>query len=386
MKKLFTTAAMVIALFACNKQEELPQMEGPMKVSINLNYGATRSNLGQEVGAGVYTALENGVVYFFNGENLVHTYNLTEADILSTKGFEVDLASPATHVTMIGNIPAELKAENSEYPSAPATITAFKAMSFGIANQNKMASSSDATQANQGAVKGITLLDTKGNDKLNALTLDGTEVDGNLTIAKYKASITLKPAVARIEIANNAVVLIEKANSELTNKLESFTFKGFSLNNFYKTQKMGLTPQDFFGATGTGWNPAGDGVYGGYEFAKDDRNVDYKLTEASQHVGVAYHVFPAAVKSTPHVILGATNLQFENQNLIETINYWYIDEYYTANTTTPIALEAGNVYKITSITLGGSIPTENPYEKAMKVTVTVEVTPWSVVNVDVQPK
>ena len=101
---------------------------------------------------------------------------------------------------------------------------------------------------------------------------------------------------------------------------------------------------------------------------------------------ISDNVCPAAAAAVPHIILGVANLKYEGQALIEGSRYWYINEYIDATSGTKLALEAGKVYKISSIVLGKTIATENPYEETMKVKVVVEVTPWAVVNVNVNPK
>ena len=82
MKKIFTTVMVAISLFACSKQDEAPQIDSAMSVAINLNFGATRSDLGESVMDGVFTPLEDGVLYFYAANStLVHTYILTAENI-----------------------------------------------------------------------------------------------------------------------------------------------------------------------------------------------------------------------------------------------------------------------------------------------------------------
>ena len=105
----------------------------------------------------------------------------------------------------------------------------------------------------------------------------------------------------------------------------------------------------------------------------------------SSNPGIAYHVFPG---NTPHIIIAANNLDYGSGNPEDKELYWLISEMYLTDKTTQItSLEAGKVYKITSIEVGGtSYPRNEPYSDPIIIKVIVNVTPWNEVDVYVNPK
>ncbi len=377
MRKCLLIALAGISLVACREANEEPsRAEEIRNVSITIqNEQISRSALSQSVNEGAVTAFTDGKLFFFDATGkTVHTHELSA---YPTEPFTVGVPTSADSVAMIANYKGtELAAED------PATIAAFRLMKYGIDNQADMAGATGSLAPGQpNAVQGIALLDTLGNDRI-AHHLE--EVTGQAYT--HTAAITLVPAVARLEIAEDAV-RVRSVN--LTN-LTGFDFSGIYINNYSANYAVGLA-QDaaLLGSTIT------DG-------GSENWVAEYKELSPSAHLyaepvgpatslaagGYAFHVFPGEV---PHIILRGNDFEFTGSaNKVAGPLFWRIEKYWEATEdeekTEITEFKPGYVYKITSIEVGNSYPTVDPYDEAVSVQVTLTVQAWNEVGVFVEPE
>ncbi len=385
MKKIFFLALAGAVIAACAQPgERVPSADDSKSVSISVRYDAPSTRVESDYAVThnrAVTALEDATLYFFNsGGMVVHTWSLT--DPTQTEFVIEDVPAVATSVGMIANRAEDLTAGN------PATLAEFRAMSMGIDNQASMSDATGGTVEAPDAVQGIALLDAgaagTGNsaNPLNAIT------DEDFT---HTAAITVSPAVSRIEIAPEALI-VKDGNSKY---LEKFNFTGIYINNYSPTFTLGLAQaSSLFGAGIQGggnanWAAAYNALLPS-EFLSDEPTGAIEVDTTVGIGGYAYHVFPGA--PMPHIIIRGEDFVHDGEPDGET-RYWLIDKFYK-NSGTPEAPAKGAlidrflpgfVYRISSIAVGDTYPTDDPYDDPVSVEVTVTVSAWQVQQTYVEP-
>ena len=405
MKKLFFMTLAGAVMFACQNPggDPTPNNGDTNTVSITIKKSATtRATLGDDVHTGAFTELTAGTLYFYEGNNIVLTYQIPEADIDSPAATFIvkGVPSNATTVTMIAN-----PATDIDLSPAPTTFAEFLNVQFGIALQADMAGGAgDNGNGEPLAVQGIALLDMLDEGAANELV----PYEGDAQDIDKEVVINLIPAMLRIEIGSLEAEAIVVKGPEVTRagteesatKLVSFDLDGIYINNYATSFTLGQEQgSPLFGADIQPWTGTGDwsaryvelsdaeyGEHPTFEGLYDE--VDMAVTRSLPGVGkFAYHIFPGYTGGkTPHIIIKVSNLEYEDGRNVEGTKYWLIDKYWEdAAKTTPVRWEPGFVYKIARIDVGDSYPTDDPYLEPQSVEVTVEVQPWTVKPIYVTP-
>lgn len=389
MRKILLGILAIALISSCSKDDSKVPItgEGNLTLSLKIKNGTTttRSLMGGSVASNDVTELlTNSRLYFFDASgDLTYEYTLKQSDIdayTTGNGAIVIQKIPdiSTQVGMIGNIPTDAVLNIT-------SIQSFQSTTIGLKPQTTMADGGASGNVKHNAVQGIALLDNAGSGALlNSISkLSVADTDGTT----HTASIVLTPAIARIEIAPNALKIGAPATGG-TQLVKSFNLVGFYLNNFFLNRQLGLASNTPFGQISE-WAANVKPLY----VATADVTNQYDIfaspiaittTSTTTNPGIAYHVFPGNI---PHIIIAGDQFNYgatvDNKEL-----YWLISDMYLEGTTQKItALEAGNVYKINSIEVGGTTyPRIEPYSDPIVIKVNVTVTPWSEVNIDVIPK
>ena len=391
MRKILLGLLSLLLVFSCTKDNNSPTPEengNEITLTLNIQNGiiSSKAIMGGSVPVNSITTLLPGAkLYFFDQlGKLTYEYTLTQSDIdayTSGNGALVIQKIPdiSTQIGMIANIPSDITLTVSD-------ITSFQALTIGIKTQSQMSNGTASGDAKHNAVQGITLLDNTGNGtSLNPITkLTSADPSG----ATHSANISLTPAVARIELAPDALKIGTPASGG-NQLVKAFNLTGFYLNNFYLNRQANLLSKDLFGQT-MEWATTVKSQYSAteavmYHYDIFSTPVPITIGGTSSNPGIAYHVFPG---NTPHIIIAANNLDYGSGTPEDKELYWLISEMYLTDKTTQItSLEAGKVYKITSIEVGGtSYPRNEPYSDPIIIKVIVNVTPWNEVDVYVNPK
>jgi hypothetical protein len=333
--------------------------------------------LGREVTHNVaVTQLTAGTLYFFNSGGIV-VHNFT-VDPTQTTFVVNNVPSAATSVGMIANPASDITS------AAPTTFTDFKAVSFRIDNQTSMAGATGGTETAPDAVQGIALLDLSGKNTGSAanalIAVSGQDYT-------HTAAITLVPAVARIEIKEEAIIVKSGTNPNDTD-LVSFDFEGIYINNYSPTFTLGFSQAATLFGSGIqgGGNADWSGAYKALNpsrYLYDENSAN--ITTTAGVGSFAYHVFPGTV---PHIIIKAKNFTYSDNDVAADPQYWLIDKYYEGSVGGEeiTAFEPGYVYRISGIQVGDSFPPDDPYDEPAKVQVTVTVQKWQVQDTYVEPK
>jgi hypothetical protein len=383
MKKLFFMILAVAIVVACQNPSPKSVDGDTRTVSVTIKKEvATRATMAEQVGAGDVTALTDGTLFFFNNAgSTVHTYHLT-ADDIDSELCTVSVPVSSVSVAMIAN-----NAGTELAGASPASFGAFRLMTYGIDNQAKMAGAAGGTGQYPAAVQGIALVDMLDEGEPNPLTSVGEN--------SYTATVNLAPVVARIEIGPEAIIV----RTDNESNLESFTFNGIYVNRYASGYRLGLEPtlplfgEDIAGGGSDDW--AADYLaLDGSTWLWDE--VQTTITTTAGIGSFAWHIFPGAV---PQIVIHGSGFDYsEGTGDIPDSRYWMIDKYwdkagvptdegYEAGKGTPItSFECGTVYRIASITVGDTIPGDDPYDPEVTVEVTLSVVAWKEAGVYVEPK
>ena len=220
----------------------------------------------------------------------------------------------------------------------------------------------------------------------SVLAMDGNDTeDGNVL---YKASVTLNPAIARIEITGFEVT----DNGTATTKWSSFTLNEIALNGYGKTATItngayGYTTGEQDDATSLDESNVYTWLYGVSSNADiyDNLNLTMTCTEYAGSLSIdntetadatevlAYHVFPTTV---PSIVLSLTGVEegVSTPLYLQTTSLLYEND---DNTTEPLTtLEAGKIYR-----LAYKFDQSNLTETEKCVDLDVTVAQWVVVDV-----
>jgi hypothetical protein len=386
MKRPFFILLAVALLFSCQKPGGTPVASDTNTVTITVKKSAmTRASLGGAVEAGAITDLTDAMFFFFDADEnttLYHYFTVGESETFTGQITIEGIPSNSTHVTMIGNV-----GDMGDDAADILTLDDFAALTLDIDSQASMADGAGGG-GSPAAVQGIALVDGNGGSG-NLLSGPDADPDDTSDDNIRTASITLTPAVARIEIAAGAIELDTDPVSANRIPLTSFDLGGIYVNGYYATRTLSGASTDRVNQTevtgATIWHEAYlDLEPSEYLYDETEGTV---VTEAYAG-GFAYHVFPG---TTPHIIIRADNLLYEGapeDNPDDGPHYWIVEEFLQAGTNNTIgSLEAGHVYRIESIVVGETIPRPgDPYDNEVSVRVTVTILPWEVEYVDVTPR
>lgn len=356
---ILMATAIVLGFSSCSSDDENgggTDNGQPKSVYLKIASDPATYSEGPSVTNDATVGFSSGELFFVNGSGAILGHytistgatsatNINIGDITSTGTTLSNLSGGISAVHIVGNVPPGI--------TLPTTgnISTVKAQVLGVATQ------SDITKVN-----------LYGD---NALTL----VSGN----QYTTTVTLKPTVARIELANI------KAGGVIT----GFEVEGIFIDNYYKEGKVdgslgalvsnGTTPAIFTdGSTEypTALKPA---IYDWYSTA---------LATTGGVVAPAtgvwnYNVFATTAGSTvPRIIIRLKNFTTSNSSTISSPQFVSIKGL-KENGTSLSAIKAGEIYSITAgvLQIDETVITPNPNQSTIDVEVKVELAKWKVVDV-----
>ena len=363
--KMVAIATMALTLFASCKKDE-PKKE-VSKMTIRIDESVLRS-MEAPVPAGTKTTFESIKVSVNDGE-VVKTLSAAEiGEAISATG----------HTFTVKSKPTKVVVEANSYVDDPEIATL-----QGVAKV-------DATYdpANADAQKAIFA-------KKIALIGSTTEITGPEKVGKdniYKATVTPKPAVARIEVAGK----IEGKPNATTNKtaFKSIEVEAVYMNNYLNKKADAdrhFTPSD------------GNTAFAGTPALKAEMNdaiaADMKAKFEAKQVAAAYQIFPTKDGETDfdHIIL-KVKITYDDQvakNLgkYEEEGYVTIVKYKEKDANSIAKFEAGKIYKLDLADLNEHFKTDkdgNPdspvtpdpeHDGNNKLTVFVKPYTWEIVNI-----
>lgn len=371
MKKNLLMALAAMTLFSCSKENDsvVPDLTGTKNVSLSIARMTTRAVDDPDVADKTYTAVEDGVIYFFDQSDAkVFTRVLTEEELtaLSSNDHEdavivVAVPQSATSIVMIANYKASTANEYSAITAVTKTGISETAIAVG-------------TQISTGVEKVI---------------LSGTatikDVDVNATPPTAAADITITPIVSRLEIAGIAAK--HKTEGQVaTGEINSFRLLGVFIPNYYAT---GYIVEGI--GQGNLVKPTTVADYDGNTEPFDAKLFDYKTDghtlPLEEGKSFAYHTFPATgVTNLPNIVLKVDQVTY-NTGLVAdasyengAVQYLTVSDYYTeANKGGDKVsnFNAAMIYRINSLLFGLENLGPNPFTQNKTVTVTVTVKEWT---------
>lgn len=367
--KMAAIATMALTLFAsCKKDEPAKEVS---KMTIRIDESVLRS-MEAPVPAGTETAFESITVKVNDGE-VVKTLNASEiAEAISATG----------HTFKIKTKPTKVVVEANGYKADPEIATL-----QGVAPVDATYDPTSGVAAQKAIfAKKIALIGTaEGSPAISGPVKDGKD---NV----YKATVTPKPEVARIEVAGK----IEGKPNATTNKtaFKSIEVEAVYMNNYLNKKadtKRYFTPSD--GNTAFAGDPALKAeMY-------NEIAADLKDKFEAKQVAAAYQIFPTKDGETKidHIIL-KVKITYDDQvakNLgkYEEEGYVTIVKYKEKDADSIAKFEAGKIYKLDLADLSEYFTTDkdgNPdspvtpdpeHDGNNKLTVFVKPYTWEIVNI-----
>jgi hypothetical protein len=222
--------------------------------------------------------------------------------------------------------------------------------------------------------------------------------DGSAYADQFVAAVDIYPAVGRVELTQ----LTGK-----TGEITSFKVQGVYVNNFFETISLDGTPASYVpkdnGSTTAEYSGTNPGYYENKPWVYDEHAstgwesaggvLKFEKTSDSGEV-LGYNLLARQLGSTdhyfPHLVIEITDVvcvDSDNHNLYKDKTWYLTITNVVAHDAVQIEdnwvkFEAGKVYQIENLPfeLGNLSPVPEPSDK--KVTCTVTVKPWVVMNVD----
>lgn len=371
MKKILLIALAATTLLSCSKENnsDVPDSTGTKNVSLSIARMTTKAVGDPDVADKTYTAVEDGVIYFFDKDGAkVYTRILTSDEInaLSSddhKDAVIVVAVPqsATSIVMIANYKASTSNEYSKITETTKTGISQIAIAVG-------------TQISTGVGKVI-------------LSGEATivDVDANATPPTAAADITITPIVSRLEIAGIAAKQVTKGDLAV-GEINSFRLLGVFIPNYYATGYV-------VGGAGQGSlvKPTTVDDYDGTTVPFDAKLFDYRAggytLPLEDKTSFAYHTFPASgVANLPNIVLKVDNVTYNNGVATDasyengSVQYITVVDYWTEadkGGTKVLNFNAATIYRINSLLFGLENLGPNPFTQNKTVTVTVTVKEWT---------
>ena len=368
--KMAAIATMALTLFASCKKDE-PKKE-VSKMTIRIDESALRS-MEAPVPGGTKTAFESIKVIVNDGE-VVKTLKAAEiAEAITATG----------HTFPVKSKPTKVVVEANSYVADP-EIATLQGVAPVDATYNP-ATGADAQKAI--FAKKIALIGTAEGAAITGPTTPSGTKD-----KVYTATVTPKPAVARIEVAGKIVG--QKNATTNKNAFKNIDVEVVYMNNYLNKkadEDRYFTPSD--GNTAFAANPP----------LKAEMNnaiaADMKQKFEAKSVAAAYQIFPTKDGETEidHIIL-KVKLQYDlgvvtNRTQEYEEGYVTIVKYKEKNAASIAKFEAGKIYKLDLADLSEHFKTDkdgNPdtpvtpdpeHDGANKLTVVVKSYEWQAVNI-----
>lgn len=371
MKKILLIALAATTLLSCSKENDsvVPDQTGTKNVSLSIARMTTKAVSDPDVADKTYTAVEDGVIYFFDKDDAkVFTRILTTGELTALSSDDhkdavivVAVPQSATSIVMIANY----KASTANEYSAIIATTKTEISQIAIAVGSQMST-------------GVEKVILSGAAKI-------TDVDANATPPTAAADITITPIVSRLEVAGIAAKHASEGQVA-TGEINSFRLLGVFIPNYYATG---------FVVAGTGQGnlvkPTTAEDYDGATEPFDAKLFDYKaegLTlPLADKTSFAYHTFPATgAVNLPNIVLKVDQVTYNNGVVTDAsyengaVQYITVSDYWTeANKggTQVSNFNAATIYRINSLLFGLENLGPNPFTQNKTVTVTVTVKEWT---------
>ena len=368
--KMAAIATMALTLFAsCNKKDE-PKKE-VSKMTIRIDESALRS-MEAPVPGGTKTAFESIKVIVNDGE-VVKTLKAAEiAEAITATG----------HTFPVKSKPTKVVVEANSYVADPEIATL-----QGVAPVDATYDPATGADAQKAIfAKKIALIGTaEGAAITGPVTPSGTKDK------VYTATVTPKPAVARIEVAGKIVG--QKNATTNKNAFKNIDVEVVYMNNYLNKkadEDRYFTPSD--GNTAFAANPP-------LKAEMKNEIADLKSKFEAKQVAAAYQIFPTKDGETDfdHIIL-KVKLQYDldvvkNRTQEYEEGYVTIVKYKERDAASIAKFEAGKIYKLDLADLSEHFKTDkdgNPdtpvtpdpeHDGANKLTVVVKSYEWQAVNI-----
>lgn len=374
LKSLLVSLLAVSALVACNKENDggaaAPTDGNGITVTVAIRTSNTRAVVddGFTEDQSAIT-LTSAMIYFADGANgnivdkrVVETDNLSEAQVFHS------VNPSATHAIIAANY-------GSLLTSTPATVAALKATTLDLSTVTDLAS--------------VPLMSGVGELVENA---DGThtpaEGEEDATIDYRKVSLTVAPVLARIEIGGTLAITSSVDEGKFV--YQNFTSKYVGLNGLYGSCTLDGTAsvgdQTVANSNADGFPDVGTTPAWMYDAFQGSDSADL-IADADQSISLlkvyAYNVMPG---DKPEITLQFDSTPISVDDLPEGYPFppspkAYIKIVNFSKDGATETLEAGKIYKISNITFDQEKVTllDN---KVLCVEVSIEVTPWTVKDVD----
>lgn len=368
--KMAAIATMALTLFAsCNKKDE-PKKE-VSKMTIRIDESALRS-MEAPVPGGTKTAFESIKVIVNDGE-VVKTLKAAEiAEAITATG----------HTFPVKSKPTKVVVEANSYVADPEIATL-----QGVAPVDATYDPATGADAQKAIfAKKIALIGTAEGAAITGPTTPSGTKD-----KVYTATVTPKPAVARIEVAGKIVG--QKNATTSKNAFKNIDVEVVYMNNYLNKkadEDRYFTPSD--GNTAFAANPP-------LKAEMKNEIADLKSKFEAKQVAAAYQIFPTKDGETDfdHIIL-KVKLQYDldvvkNRTQEYEEGYVTIVKYKERDAASIAKFEAGKIYKLDLADLSEHFKTDkdgNPdtpvtpdpeHDGANKLTVVVKSYEWQAVNI-----
>lgn len=361
---MITAATLLFGFASCGSEETVPVGTGePKNVTVKIVKPTTYAE--EETAIDVAPDIYDAEVFFIGSGNILKRGSMDDSEA----GFPVkqftDVPAAATEIIIVGN------STTLTSPALPTTIT---------------------TKAQLEAVMFEHSVQTHAKTAVNLLgsgTITGT---GDAAV-----NVPVRAAISRIEIGE---IKAKTAGAELP--LVDFKLTGIYINNAYT--KVSLNYADVptlatdilqYGADAIEFTDGSYPVPFKDEWTSASVTADASFKPVNPLHKWAYFIMPPVAgngttidtevqTSVPHIVAKLEDVTTTSGNLGFSPAYLTITKLIDSNTTLELThLEAGKVYKITSIDIDGKDLSPKPETGARNVTVTVQVQAW--VGVEVEP-
>ncbi len=406
MKKFLFSLLSMSVVVACNNADSLSsdseqQSSDTRSINLRITQASSSRTIGEELEDGTYAIIGSGVILFKDSSGeIVYQRDLTSDEVTTVQ----NTSSTATTNEYISI---------NDVPSTAGEL-------FFIANVSTLDSSDYPDIIDESTSSARLRVDLLQGDTTYS-PMSGSSSDFVSTDDGYTVNVVITPMVARLEVAQVSY-LSQDDESDVSTDFTSFNLAGVYVNNIYPyvlttgepyttDGKVSIVDQD-------GWD---DDDWSSYLTANtvfpyytdgsvdvpdnwtDGAMVDYgtstdsalsfypnstsgsSATQEDESYVWSYQVVPSSSTATsdspdvPHIILKLTDVEYVDNDLGATTRYVTVQNY-TSTSGSIYSFSPGNVYRITNLSFSNAQASSKPYDDNISMTATVEVTPWSVVE------
>lgn len=368
MKKVILAALAVCAIFASCSKDEGSNASDKISLYVQFSNNVTNRAVDAPETTGTKTTINDAILFFLSGSQVVGTAELTAADVTDGKTFP-DVSGSVDNVYVVGNVPS---GDNASV-KALGTISAIKNYAYTIEHQSTTASIQNKTH--MGGANTVEVSPATSTDN-----------------AVYSATVDIRSITARFEfggiVAGEGIKSIKLEGVWMNYYPATYTNAVASspilVQNGSDSPYWATPVANVVGAANSLASPTNfvDPYSSEFYFDKGSSLVTAETTTANAY---AYHLFAGAY--VPHVIFLVSG-EYEPNYYEQSADGpfflgWVTFKGFTNKTSgSPINAVVGNdIYKsLGGITIPSSYLTDKP-ELNIDLNLTVNVVPWTEVNV-----